>query len=619
MPILKITSEVFDMCGIVGYIGNKDVGSVVLVGLEKLEYRGYDSAGIAAVEKDGLFVKKKMGRLSNLYALLENRRIDGHIAIGHTRWATHGRPSDENAHPHTDCKNQIAVAHNGIIENFKELRSELESKGHKFLSETDSEVIPHLIEEYYDGSLFDAVLKAIQRLEGAFAIAVVSSLEPDVLIGARKDSPLIVGVGDGEMLLASDIPAIVSHTHRVIILDNGEIAVLRKDGYQIFDFNGQKREKAVTIVDWDAKSVELEGFPHFMLKEIFEQPHVIEANLHQYLRNNEFMLLKDTNLRRLLMNKRSILIEACGTSFHAGMVGRYLIEKLAKIDTRVEFASEFRYREPVIDQNVLIMAISQSGETADTLAGVRLAKEAGLEVLSIVNVRDSSIARESDYVIYTNAGPEIGVASTKAYTAQILILTLLALELAVLKGHITEEDAKSYADELRLLPGRLAQILEKDAQIQHLAEKYYNFNNFMFLGRGINYPTALEGALKLKEISYIHATGYASGEMKHGPIALVDENMPVVFVNPKTSVYEKALSNMKEIEARGGRIISVVTEGDEKAPEISTDVFYIPKTDELLTPIVSIVPLQLFAYHVAVLRGCDVDKPRNLAKSVTVE
>ncbi len=619
MPILKITSEVFDMCGIVGYIGNKDVGSVVLVGLEKLEYRGYDSAGIAAVEKDGLFVKKKMGRLSNLYALLENRRIDGHIAIGHTRWATHGRPSDENAHPHTDCKNQIAVAHNGIIENFKELRSELESKGHKFLSETDSEVIPHLIEEYYDGSLFDAVLKAIQRLEGAFAIAVVSSLEPDVLIGARKDSPLIVGVGDGEMLLASDIPAIVSHTHRVIILDNGEIAVLRKDGYQIFDFNGQKREKAVTIVDWDAKSVELEGFPHFMLKEIFEQPHVIEANLHQYLRNNEFMLLKDTNLRRLLMNKRSILIEACGTSFHAGMVGRYLIEKLAKIDTRVEFASEFRYREPVIDQNVLIMAISQSGETADTLAGVRLAKEAGLEVLSIVNVRDSSIARESDYVIYTNAGPEIGVASTKAYTAQILILTLLALELAVLKGHITEEDAKGYADELRLLPGRLAQILEKDAQIQHLAEKYYNFNNFMFLGRGINYPTALEGALKLKEISYIHATGYASGEMKHGPIALVDENMPVVFVNPKTSVYEKALSNMKEIEARGGRIISVVTEGDEKAPEISTDVFYIPKTDELLTPIVSIVPLQLFAYHVAVLRGCDVDKPRNLAKSVTVE
>ncbi|RKZ02127.1 MAG: glutamine--fructose-6-phosphate transaminase (isomerizing) [Candidatus Hydrothermota bacterium] len=607
------------MCGIVGYIGNKDVGSVVLVGLEKLEYRGYDSAGIAAVEKDGLFVKKKMGRLSNLYALLENRRIDGHIAIGHTRWATHGRPSDENAHPHTDCKNQIAVAHNGIIENFKELRSELESKGHKFLSETDSEVIPHLIEEYYDGSLFDAVLKAIQRLEGAFAIAVVSSLEPDVLIGARKDSPLIVGVGDGEMLLASDIPAIVSHTHRVIILDNGEIAVLKKDGYQIFDFNGQKREKAVTIVDWDAKSVELEGFPHFMLKEIFEQPHVIEANLHQYLRNNEFMLLKDTNLRRLLMNKRSILIEACGTSFHAGMVGRYLIEKLAKIDTRVEFASEFRYREPVIDQNVLIMAISQSGETADTLAGVRLAKEAGLEVLSIVNVRDSSIARESDYVIYTNAGPEIGVASTKAYTAQILILTLLALELAVLKGHITEEDAKGYADELRLLPGRLAQILEKDAQIQHLAEKYYNFNNFMFLGRGINYPTALEGALKLKEISYIHATGYASGEMKHGPIALVDENMPVVFVNPKTSVYEKALSNMKEIEARGGRIISVVTEGDEKAPEISTDVFYIPKTDELLTPIVSIVPLQLFAYHVAVLRGCDVDKPRNLAKSVTVE
>ncbi len=607
------------MCGIVGYIGDKDVSSVVLVGLEKLEYRGYDSAGIAAIDGGKMFLKKRVGRLSNLYSLVNGQAINGHIAIGHTRWATHGQPTEANAHPHTDCHNRIAVAHNGIIENFQELKEELIAKGHKFESETDSEVIPHLIEEYYDGDLVQAVIKAISRLKGSFALAIFSILEPELLIGVRKDSPLIVGVGDGEMLLSSDIPAIVSHTHKVIILDNGEIAILRKDGFEILDFEGRRREKAITVVDWDAHDVELEGYPHYMLKEIFEQPEVIERNLKAYLRNNEFLLLKDTNLRRLLLTKRSILIQACGTSKHAGMVGKYLLERFARMSTRVEFASEFRYMQPVVSPDTLIVAISQSGETADTLAGLRMAREMGLEVLSIVNVRDSSIARESDYVIYTNAGPEIGVASTKAYTAQVLILTLLALELGVLRGIISPDESIHFIEELRRLPGKMRRVLDMDGDIEHLAARYQSYNDFMFLGRGINYPTALEGALKLKEISYIHATGYAAGEMKHGPIALIDKNMPVVFVNPMTSVHEKGISNMKEVEARGGRIIAIATEGDDAVSRIASEVFFIPAIEEALVPILSVLPLQLLAYHIAVMRGCDVDKPRNLAKSVTVE
>ncbi len=607
------------MCGIVGYIGNKDVGSVVLVGLEKLEYRGYDSAGIAAIHDGNLFLKKRVGRLSNLYSLVNGRSINGNIAIGHTRWATHGQPTEENAHPHTDCQNRIAVAHNGIIENFHELRDELIRKGHRFVSETDSEVIPHLIEEYYEGDLVDAVIKAISRLKGSFALAIFSIDHPDMLIGVRKDSPLIVGVGDGEMLLASDIPAILSHTHKVIILDNGEIAILKRSGYEIIDFDGNHREKAVTNVDWDVRDVELEGFEHYMLKEIYEQPEVIERNLRNYLRNNEFLLLKDTNLRRMLLTKSSILIQACGTSKHAGMVGKYLLERFARISTRVEFASEFRYMHPVVPPDTLVIAISQSGETADTLAGLRMAHEMGLEVLSIVNVRDSSIARESDYVIYTEAGPEIGVASTKAYTAQVLILTLLAFELGSLRGIISNDETVHYIEELRKLPGRMRRVLDMDDDIKSIAAHYHGYNDFMFLGRGINYPTALEGALKLKEISYIHATGYAAGEMKHGPIALIDKNMPVVFVNPSTSVFEKSISNMKEVEARGGIIIALTTEGMELPHGIAKETIRIPEIDEPLVPILSIVPLQLLAYHIAVMRGCDVDKPRNLAKSVTVE
>ena len=607
------------MCGIVGYIGHREVVSVLMEGLRRLEYRGYDSAGVALLANGKLDVVKVKGKIDDLEAMLSTKTDIATAGIGHTRWATHGKPSDNNAHPHTDCKDEIAVAHNGIIENFQELRKELIEKGHKFSSETDSEVIPHLIEEYYEGSLLEAVLKAIKRLKGSFALAIISSKEPDKLIGVRKDSPLILGIGDGEMLLASDIPALLSHTKRIVTLENGEIAVLTKNSWEIYDFDGNKIEKKPKVVEWDAGMIEKGGYPHFMLKEIHEQPKVIEANLSKYLRANEFLLLKDTNLRRLLLNKGHIIIQAAGTSLHAGMVGKYLLERLAKVRTETDYSSEFRYREPVMDSDTLVIAISQSGETADTLAGLRLAKQAGLDVLSIVNVVDSSIARESDYVIYINAGPEIGVASTKAYTAQLLILILLSLELASLKGYLPEDEEENIINELRFLPSRMRQVLKDERMIIDIAENYFTSNNFMFLGRGINYPTALEGALKLKEISYIHATGYAAGEMKHGPIALVDKDLPVVIVNPRTSVYEKTLSNMMEVKARGGRLISLITEGDKEMLEFSDKVITIPQVHEILTPILSVIPLQLLAYHIAVLRGCDVDKPRNLAKSVTVE
>jgi glucosamine--fructose-6-phosphate aminotransferase (isomerizing) len=607
------------MCGIIGYIGNKDLDSVILVGLEKLEYRGYDSAGIAVIHNGRLLVRKRAGRIGDLYNLVNGLAFNGKVGIGHTRWATHGKVNDINAHPHVDCKSQIAVAHNGIIENFEELKRELESRGHKFISETDSEVVPHLIEEYYEGSLVDAVLKAVNRLKGSFALVIVSSNEPDKIIGVKMNSPLIVGIGKGEMFLASDVTPLLAHTKEVIPLADGEIAVLTQDSWRIIDFNGKEKKKEVSRVEWTVDMAEKGQFPHFMLKEIFEQPEVISRNLEYYIRGNEVTLLKDFNLRRLLLNKDRILIQASGTSLHAGLVGKYVLEKLAKIQTDVDFSSEFRYREPVLNQNTLVIAISQSGETADTLAGVKMVKENGLEVLSIVNVKDSSIARESDYVLYINAGPEIGVASTKAYTAQILILTLLSLEVGLLRGYVSEEEFQTLRKELNEIPSMIRKVLDKNAQIKEVADKFLDAKYFMFLGRGVNYPTALEGALKLKEISYIHAIGYAAGEMKHGPLALVDKDLPVVFINPYTSVYEKSINNLEEVKARGGVILSVITEGDEKMKALSDYTFEIPRVNELFTPIVSIIPLQLFAYHVAVGRGCDVDKPRNLAKSVTVE
>ncbi|MGB9824004.1 MAG: glutamine--fructose-6-phosphate transaminase (isomerizing) [Candidatus Hydrothermia bacterium] len=607
------------MCGIVGYIGNKDLDSVILVGLEKLEYRGYDSAGIAVIHNGRLFIRKRAGRIGDLYTLVNGMAFNGKAGIGHTRWATHGKVNDINAHPHTDCKSQIAVAHNGIIENFEELKKELEAKGHKFISETDSEVVPHLLEEYYQGSLLDAVFKTVKRLKGSFALVILSSLEPDKVIGVKMQSPLLIGVGHNEMLLASDPTPLLSHTKEIVTLDDGEVCVITQNSFQVFDFEGREKVKKITQIEWTADMAEKGSYPHFMLKEIFEQPSVLKKNLEYYIRGNEVTLLKDFNLRRLLLNKDRILIQASGTSLHAGLVGKYLLEKLARIQTDVDFSSEFRYREPVLTPNTLVIAISQSGETADTLAGVKMVKENGLEVLSIVNVKDSSIARESDYVLYINAGPEIGVASTKAYTAQILILLLLSLEVGLLKGHISEQDFQKIREELFRVPDFVAHILAHSDYIKAISEKFLNSKNVMFLGRGINYPTALEGALKLKEISYIHAIGYAAGEMKHGPLALVDKDLPVVFVNPFTSVYEKSINNLEEVKARGGIILSVITEGDERMKSLSDYTFEIPYVNELFTPIVSIVPLQLFAYHVAVGRGCDVDKPRNLAKSVTVE
>lgn len=609
------------MCGIVGYIGPKDVDSVVLVGLEKLEYRGYDSAGIAAIHKGKLLIRKKAGRIKALYELLNGFKIEGHIGIGHTRWATHGKVTDENAHPHVDCDLKIAVAHNGIIENYQELREELQNNGHIFTSDTDTEIIPHLIEEYYTGDNFiNAVRKAIKRLNGSYALAIITSHEPDLLIGVRKGSPLVAGIGDGENLLASDIPALLSHTKEVIILEDNEMIILRRDEWAVEDFDGNRINKITKTVEWKADMVEKEGFPHFMLKEIHEQANVIRGNLVKYIKWDEFTLLKDFNLRRLLLNKSKIMFQACGTSLHAGMVGKYLLEYLARTPADAEFSSEFLYRSPVIDSKTLVVAISQSGETADTLSGVRMAKEEGLEVLSVINVVDSSIARESDYVIYINAGPEIGVASTKAYTAQLLILSLLALELGYLKGYLTENEKKQYINELKTLPTKIEKILQDEDKIERIAQRYYENNNFMFLGRGVNYPTALEGALKLKEISYIHAIGYAAGEMKHGPIALVDENLPVVVINPlDTAVHVKTSSNIREVHARGGKIILLRSEGDEESDEFADDIITLPRTLEPFTPILSIVPLQLLAYHIAVLRGCDVDKPRNLAKSVTVE
>jgi len=610
------------MCGIFGYVGKgqKDVESTIIVGLERLEYRGYDSVGIALIDnKNNFFILKKKGRISDLKKELENINLPpSRIGIGHTRWATHGKVSDKNAHPHLDSNGKIAVVHNGIIENYLELKDELINKGHKFLSETDTEVIAHLIEEYLkeENDYIKSVLKTINRLVGTFALAILNLDYPDILIGIRKDSPLIIGVGRNEMFLSSDIPAILPHTKKIIVLDNEEIAILKADSYKIIDFNGNVKEKQIREIEWDAQMAEKGPYPHFMLKEIYEQPDVIERNISKYIREGEFLLLKDHNLRKMLLNKNRIIIQAAGTSLHAGLVGRYLIENFAKIPVDADYSSEFSHR--IVDDKTLVMAISQSGETMDTLEGLRLAKKLGLEVLSIVNVVDSSIARESDYVIYINAGPEIGVASTKAYIAQITILLFLALELGYLKGYVDKKTIDYYINEIRKLPYILSAILYKDAQIQYIAQKFHKSNHFMFLGRGINYPTALEGALKLKEISYIHATGYAAGEMKHGPLALIDENWPVVIINPKTSVYEKTFSNANEVFTRGGKIISIVSENDEKMREISEEIIEIPIIDEFLTPIVSIVPLQLLAYHIANLRGCDVDKPRNIAKVITV-
>jgi glucosamine--fructose-6-phosphate aminotransferase (isomerizing) len=598
------------MCGIVGYIGDKDALPILIEGLRRLEYRGYDSVGIAIIPKDKIVIKKCKGKIKNLEELLGSKDISkSHIGISHNRWATHGPPTDMNAHPHRDCSGDIAVVHNGIIENFHELKKQLMEEGHKFKSQTDTEVISHLVEKYYKGDLKDAVLKTLKNLKGSFALGVISKNEPEKIIAARKESPLIVGIGEGENFIASDVPAILKYTKKVIYLDDGEIAVLTKDNAVIFDSDGSQKRKNIDVIKWTLDSAQKSGFPHFMLKEIHEQPKVLKQIISSGMSGFEFNLEGISN----------IIIIACGTAYHAGLVGKYVLEKFTKIPVSIDLSSEFRYRDPIVADNTLVLAISQSGETADTLAAVKEAKQKGAKILSICNVVGSSLVRVSDAVLYTYAGPEIGVASTKAYTAQLAILYTLAFYIADKKGLLESGLKKSLLEGFKNIPGIIDSILADKNRIQKIAAKHLNFGSFLYLGRNLNYPTALEGALKLKEISYIPAEGYAAGEMKHGPIALIDEYRAVVCIAPESFVYEKMVSNIEEICARKGKVIAIATEGDKGIGNFTKEIIYIPKIDEIFSPIVTVVPLQLLAYYIAVKRGCDVDQPRNLAKSVTVE
>jgi len=610
------------MCGIVGYIGNKFVDSLLIAGLERLEYRGYDSAGIATLNKGKLGIRKTAGKIQLLKEKLKESPLGGELGIGHTRWATNGEPTTENAHPHINCKKSIAVVHNGIIENYIEVKKELTKKGHIFTTDTDTEVIPHLIEEYMDGDLKTAVQKVLKRLRGSYALAIISEKDPDKIVVAKKDSSLIIGIGENENFVASDISAISNLTSNVIFLEDGEIGVIEKRKVEIFNGESKPLKKEIRKLEWQlGKGTRKNGYEHFMLKEIYEQPRIIRGILKRRVFENKrgvcFENIGIASEKLLKVNR--LIIQACGTSWHAGLVGKYFLEKNLRLHTEVDLSSEFRYRNPIAGGDTLVMAISQSGETADTLAGIRLAKSKFVQVLSLCNTLESTIDRESDGTIYLHAGTEIGVASTKAYTAELLALFLFTIYWGKIKGCISEEEARDMIEELKKIPSLLKKILDNQKNIIECAEKYYQCSNFLFLGRGFNYPTALEGALKLKEISYIHAEGYAAGEMKHGPIALIDDHLPVVCIVPKDSVYEKMLNNIREVKARRGKVIAIATEGDEKIEGYVDDVLFIPQIKEEFSPILTVIPLQLFAYYTAIKRGCNVDQPRNLAKSVTVE
>lgn len=609
------------MCGIVAYTGKQDnIKEILIDGLKKLEYRGYDSAGIAVCMDTKIEVVKKKGFIRDLEKELENRALKASSGIGHTRWATHGEPNDVNSHPHTDCRGKFAVVHNGIIENYKELKKELESRGHTFKSKTDTEVIVHLIEENYEGDLLQAVLKTVKKLKGSFAFAAVTSNEPGVIVGARQDSPLIAGLGQEENLLASDIPAVLKHTRNIIVIDNGEVVRITPQTVEVFDFEGNKKEKEILKVTWDAEAAEKGGFEDFMLKEIHEQPDAIRNTLRGRVHEDGTIDLSEIKISEdVLKNLEQIIIVACGTSYYAGLVGKNAIELFAKIPVEVEISSEFRYRPILAEGNVLMVAITQSGETADTLVSMRMARQVGFPVLAIPNVVGSTAAREADGVLYTHAGPEIGVAATKTMTAQMTALCLFALYLAQLRGKLSFEREKKFIDELLRLPEVIEEILKRKDQIKELAEKYAGYNNFLYLGRTHGLPAAYEGALKLKEITYIHAEGYPAGEMKHGPIAVIDENFPSVVIATASEVYEKIVSNIEEIKARRGKVIAVATDGDTRIKELVDDVIYVPWTFEVYTPFVAVVPLQLFTYYIGKIRGVNVDQPRNLAKSVTVE
>lgn len=609
------------MCGITGYIGKEEAAPILIRGLARLEYRGYDSAGIAVLEGGRIKSLKMPGKIKELYDSLRKNPLSGNVGIAHTRWATHGAPNYINAHPHYDCRKEIALVHNGIIENCEELKSKLQKKGHKFCSDTDTEVLPHLIEEYYDGNLEVAVRKALKQARGSYAIAVIHKNEPGKLVGARNGSPLIVGIGKGENFLASDCPAIMDRTRKVIYVDDKEVITLTSDSVSITDLNGRKVRKKPTNIEWDISQAEKGGFAHFMLKEIYEQPRVIHKILTARTDvPNGRIKLDGINLTpRELKGIDNIMISACGTAYHAGLVGEYLIEKFAKIPVEVDVSSELRYRDPVYSRKTLFISVSQSGETADTLAALREAKKKGVKVISICNVVGSTIVRESDGVIYTHAGPEIGVASTKAYTAQVAIFILLALYLAAARGRMGRRQLRKMLSDFEMIPEYMDEILDEAEAIKECARKYYKLPCFMYIGRGVNYPNAFEGALKLKEISYIHAEGYGAGEMKHGPIALIEKNMAVVAITTRSLTYDKMISNIREIRARDGKVIAIATEGDLSVKKHVSAVLYIPKTEEALSPLLTVLPLQLLAYHIAVFRGRDVDQPRNLAKSVTVE
>lgn len=611
------------MCGIVGYLGNKDATPILIEGLKRLEYRGYDSAGVAVLTNGAITIEKQPGKISNLEQIVVEKHIAGSLGIAHTRWATHGLPNQVNAHPHTDGSGRLALIHNGIIENYQAIKTRLEAAGHKFVTDTDTEALVHLIEELYSNgtSLEEAVRAALTQVEGTYGIVLMSRDDPDTLIAARRGSPLVIGMGEDEFVVASDVSAIISHTKNVTYLDDNEIAIIQPGKVTIKNIEDNLEvNKKVEKIAFDLDRIEKSGYDHFMLKEIMEQPQTIEDAMRG-------RLIQDEGTARLggirheiesLVFAPRILFCACGTSWHAALIGEYMLEEFVRTPVEVEYASEFRYRDPVIDRGTVMFVISQSGETADTLAALKEAQRKGAKVLGICNVVGSTIARDSDAGVYLHAGPEIGVASTKAFTSQVTVLSLLTLLLARMRNMGASKGAE-IVNEMKALPKKVAKILDAQEYIKEIAKEYHESQNFLYLGRGYNFPVALEGALKLKEISYIHAEGYPAAEMKHGPIALIDENMPVVFIATKDSTYDKIASNIEEVRARSGRIIAIATEGDEEISKRADHVIYVPPTLEFLTPILTIIPLQLLAYYIAILRGCDVDQPRNLAKSVTVE
>ncbi len=608
------------MCGIVGYIGENKARPVLMNGIRRLEYRGYDSAGISIINDNKMVSERSVGFVDELEKKLNGKFDKGTLGIVHTRWATHGAPTVENAHPHCDCTGNISIVHNGIIENYNYLKAKLEKEGHIFKSETDSEVIAHLIESYFEGELEDAVRRALKEVDGAYGLAIISLDDPGKLIAARRGSPMIVGIGKGGHFITSDVAAILEYTKEVVYLDDNEIAVLTREKMETTDIDNVQISKSIDAVQWNLDKTEKGGYEHFMLKEIYEQPQSLrDAMLGRFEKDSNLVHLGGLKEKEdVLRDVRRIIIAACGTSWNAGLIGEYMIEEHLEIPVEVEYASEFRYRNPIIEEGTMVLVISQSGETADTLAAMQEAKKKGAVILSICNVVGSSIARETDCGIFLHAGPEIGVASTKAFTSQIAVLFLLTLFLARVRGK-KEVLSSDLTNKLREIPGQVQQILDGKDQIIKIAQLYGDSNNFLYLGRGYNYPVALEGALKLKEISYIHAEGYPAAEMKHGPIALIDKNMPVVFIATTDRVYAKVLSNIEEVRTRGGKVIAIANEQNNEISEMVDHVLYIPETIDALTPILSVIPLQLLAYHIAVMRGCDVDKPRNLAKSVTVE